>query len=50
MTNGVNHQQSVIAKMLERNIGIEKYFNYIVLKTPFVKSHYSLERLFGQGE
>ena len=47
VTNGVNHYQSVIESMLERNIGIEKYFSYIVIKSPFVKHHYPLERLFG---
>lgn len=50
ITNGVNHYQSVVEIMLERNIGIEKYFSYIVIKTPFVKTHYPIERLFGQDE
>ncbi|MEQ1611405.1 MAG: winged helix-turn-helix transcriptional regulator [Hyphomicrobiaceae bacterium] len=50
ITNGVSHYQSVIEIMLERNIGIEKYFSYIVIKTPFVKTHYPIERLFGQDE
>ena len=26
--------------------GIEKYFSYIVIKSPFVKTHYPIERLF----
>lgn len=43
----VNHCQRVIEGLLERNIGIEKYFSYIVIKTPFVKTHYPIERLFG---
>jgi DNA-binding Lrp family transcriptional regulator len=50
VTNGVNHYQSVIESMLERNIGIEKYFSYIVIKSPFVKHHYPIERLFGQDD
>jgi DNA-binding Lrp family transcriptional regulator len=50
VTNGVNHYQSVIETMLDRNIGIEKYFSYIVIKTPFVKSYYPIERLFGRDE
>jgi DNA-binding Lrp family transcriptional regulator len=50
ITNGVNHYQSVIESMLERNIGIEKYFSYIVIKSPFVKRHYPIERLFGQDD
>jgi len=43
---GVNHYQAVIEGLLERNIGIEKYFSYIVIKTPFVKSHLPIEQLF----
>jgi DNA-binding Lrp family transcriptional regulator len=50
VTNGVNHYQSVIESMLERNIGIEKYFSYIVIKSPFVKLHYPIERLFGRDD
>lgn len=50
VTNGVNHYQSVIEGLLERNIGIEKYFSYIVIKSPFVKMHYPIERLFGHEE
>jgi DNA-binding Lrp family transcriptional regulator len=50
VTNGVNHYQSIIEAMLERNIGIEKYFSYIVIKSPFVKLHYPIERLFGRDD
>ena len=50
ITNGVNHYQSVIEMMLERNIGIEKYFSYIVIKTSFVKTYYPIERLFGSQD
>lgn len=50
VTNGVSHYQSVVESMLQRNIGIEKYFSYIVIKSPFVKSHYPIERLFGQDD
>jgi DNA-binding Lrp family transcriptional regulator len=45
LTRGVNHYQQVIEGLLERNIGIEKYFSYIVIKTPFVKNFYPIERL-----
>jgi len=43
---GVNHYQQVIEGLLERNVGIAKYFSYIVIKTPFVKSHLPIEQLF----
>lgn len=45
-TRGVNHYQSIVEDLLERNIGIEKYFSYIVIKSPFIKRHYPIERLF----
>lgn len=46
LTRGVNHYQEVIESLLERNIGIEKYFSYIVIKSPFIKAHCPIERLF----
>ena len=45
LTRGVNHYQQVIEGLLERNIGIEKYFSYIVIKSPFIKNFYPIERL-----
>lgn len=45
ITRGVNHYQEIIEGLLERNIGIEKYFSYIVIKTPFIKNFYPIERL-----
>ena len=48
VTPGVDHYQAVIEKMLEGNFGIEKYFSYIVIKSPFIKNHYPIQRLFGE--
>ena len=50
ITRGVNHYQSIIEGLLERNIGIEKYFSYIVIKTVFVKPHYPIETLVAPNE
>lgn len=44
-TRGVNHYQSIIDDLLDRNVGIEKYFSYMVIKTPFSKRNYPLEKL-----
>ena len=33
VTRSVSHYQSVIESILEYNIGVEKYFSYIVIKT-----------------
>ena len=45
ITRGVNHYQEIIEGLLEANIGIEKYFSYIVIKSPFIKNYYPIERL-----
>ncbi|MGQ0836007.1 MAG: Lrp/AsnC family transcriptional regulator [Gammaproteobacteria bacterium] len=47
ITRGVAHYQSVIEGILERDIGVAKYFSYIVIKSPFQKLHYPLAKLFG---
>jgi DNA-binding Lrp family transcriptional regulator len=49
MTRGIAHYQSLIENILERNIGITKYFSYIVIKSPIVKMYYPLVKLFGTG-
>jgi len=46
VTRGVSHYQSVIEAMLDRSLGIEKYFSYIVIKSPVVKTGYPLKMLF----
>jgi DNA-binding Lrp family transcriptional regulator len=46
ITRGVNHYQELMESLLESNIGIEKYFSFIVIKSPFIKTHYPIERLF----
>jgi DNA-binding Lrp family transcriptional regulator len=46
VARSVSHYQSIIEGLLERNIGIEKYFSYVIIKTSFIKTHYPLETLF----
>ena len=46
VTRGIAHYQSVIEAMLDRDLGIEKYFSYIVIKSPVVKSGLPLKLLF----
>jgi DNA-binding Lrp family transcriptional regulator len=38
ISRSINHYQERMENLLERNIGIEKYFSYIVLKSPIVKN------------
>ena len=49
LTRGVNHYQQVIEGLLERNIGIEKYFSYIVIKSPILRQAAPLQKLL-RGE
>ena len=46
MTRGVAHYQNIIEAMLEGNYGIEKYFSFVVIKSPFIKHHYPIQNLF----
>ncbi len=47
VTRGVGHYQSIVEGMLEGDYGIEKYFSYVVIKSPFIKQHYPIQKLFG---
>jgi len=46
VTRGVAHYQAVVEAMLDRGLGIEKYFSYIVIKSPVVKQGLPLGALF----
>lgn len=48
VTRGLTHYQSVMEALLERNIGIAKYFSYVVLKTAIQKADLPLDVLFGE--
>ena len=43
VTRGVSDYQDLIERLLGLEIGIEKYFSYIVIKSVFVKQFYPLE-------
>lgn len=47
VARGVAHYQSIIEGMLESDYGIEKYFSYVVIKSPFIKHHFPIQNLFG---
>jgi DNA-binding Lrp family transcriptional regulator len=49
VTRSVSHYQGIIEGLLERNIGIEKYFSFII-KSPVMKRDYPLESLFSSGQ
>ena len=50
VTRSVAHYQSIVEEVLEKSVNIEKYFSYIVIKSPFIKSHYPIEKLFSQHD
>ena len=45
VSRNIGHYQERMENLLERNIGIEKYFSYIVLKSPIVKNALPLKAL-----
>lgn len=45
VARNVMHYQQIIEALVDRNIGIEKYFSYIVLKSPIIKSDLPLASL-----
>ena len=45
IARSVGHYQSIIEHVLERNIGIEKYFSYIVIKSPIARRAAPLRKL-----
>ncbi|TPG47143.1 Lrp/AsnC family transcriptional regulator [Sphingomonas glacialis] len=46
VTRDVAHYQQVIEEILEADFGIEKYFSFIVIKSPVVKRYDPIEALF----
>jgi len=50
ITRSISHYQTLIEHLLELNIGIEKYFSYVVIKSVFMKHHYPLESFFAPRE
>lgn len=50
VSRNINHYQERMENLLERNIGIEKYFSYIVLKSPIVRNVLPLETLLNPSQ
>ncbi len=46
VTTGVLDYQSIMENLLSSDAGIDKYFSYVVIKSPFVKNDLPLEVLF----
>ena len=46
VTSGIVDYQNIIEALIDREIGIDKYFSFVVIKTPFAKNQIPLTRLF----
>ncbi|WP_435167531.1 Lrp/AsnC family transcriptional regulator [Falsirhodobacter sp. 1013] len=46
VTAGIVDYQNIIEALIDRDVGIDKYFSFVVIKTPFVKNQIPLTRLF----
>lgn len=46
VSRDIGHYHSVMEALMERDIGIEKYFSYVVIESPIVKTRYRLDALF----
>lgn len=50
VTGGIADYQTIVEGLIDREIGIDKYFSFVVLKTPFVKPQVPLPRLFADRD
>lgn len=46
VANGIVDYQETMERLLEAEVGIDKYFSYVVLSSPIVRHHMPLRRLF----
>lgn len=46
VTSGIGEYQEIMEKLTDMDIGIDKYFSYVVLKSPIVRAHMPLTTLF----
>ena len=43
MTASISEYQAIMERLVEMEIGIDKYFSFVILKSPIVKSHLPLD-------
>jgi DNA-binding Lrp family transcriptional regulator len=48
ITAGISEYQTIMERLTELDIGIDKYFSFVVLKSPIVKAHLPLDAIFSQ--
>ncbi|KMO18909.1 Lrp/AsnC family transcriptional regulator [Methylobacterium platani] len=48
VVSGIGHYQAIMERLTELDIGIDKYFSYVVLKTPIDRDEAPLSSLFSR--
>jgi len=48
VTTGIDEYQTIMERLLDLDIGIDKYFTFVVLKSPLIKAHLPLASLLQQ--
>ncbi|MBB2973082.1 Lrp/AsnC family transcriptional regulator [Mesorhizobium sp. RMAD-H1] len=48
VTAGITEYQTIMERLIEMDIGIDKYFSFVVLKSPIVKAHLPLDTIFNK--
>ena len=46
VTAGIVEYQTIMERLIDMDIGIDKYFSFVVLKSPIVKAHLPLDVMF----
>ena len=46
VTPGITEYQMIMERLVELDIGIDKFFSFVVLKSPIVKVHLPLDAIF----
>ena len=46
ITAGISEYQTIMERLVELDVGIDKYFSFVVLKSPIVKAHLPLDAIF----
>ena len=50
VVKGIPHYQDLMERILERKIGVSKYFSYIVVKSPIIRGYVPVRMLLGSDE
>ncbi len=46
VTAGIVEYQAIMERLVDLDVGIDKYFSYVVLKSPIVRTHLPLDTMF----